>query len=172
MGTSASISLETQVFRTEWLVTFPAVLHSSQPSSKILRSCFFFFFFFREELDCTTPDLHAFIYGLLPGGKEPRVSSFLQNVGWRTLDTNERTVLVFGGAGFWIKSSAMAVSKPCFRSLFCFPHHDLLSSGRIIFYCNISPLKSPALISHLNPKCKDITHQTVRWRTSGSSSQN
>ena len=46
MGTSASISLETQVFRTEWLVTFPAVLHSSQPSSKILRSCFFFFFFF------------------------------------------------------------------------------------------------------------------------------
>ena len=56
-------------------------------------------------------------------------------------------VLVFGGVRFWIKSSAMAVSLPCFRSSFCFPHQDLLSSDRIIFYCNISPLKSPTLIS-------------------------
>ena len=51
---------------------------------KILRSCFF-----REELDCTTPDLQAFFCGLLPGRKAPRIFSFLQEDGWRTLDTNE-----------------------------------------------------------------------------------
>ena len=49
-----------------WL-NFQAVLHSSQPSSKILRSCFF-----REELDCTTPDLQAFFCGLLSGRQEER----------------------------------------------------------------------------------------------------
>ena len=62
--------------QNSWL-HFQAVLHSSQPSSKILRSCFF-----REELDCTTPDLQAFFCGLLSGRKAPRVSSFLQDDRW------------------------------------------------------------------------------------------
>ena len=52
--------------QNSWL-HFQAVLHSSQPSSKILQSCFF-----REELDCTTPDLQAFFCGLLSGRQEER----------------------------------------------------------------------------------------------------
>ena len=78
------INMKCRFFAQNGWLHFQAVLHSSQPSSKILRSCVF-----REELDCTTPDLQAFFCGLLPGRKTPRVSSFLQDEGWRTLDTNE-----------------------------------------------------------------------------------
>ena len=125
---------------------FQVVLHSSQPLSKILRSRFF-----REELGCTTLDLQAFFCGLLPGRKAPWVSSFLLRTMAGELKTQTPnwtcTMLVLGGVGFWIKSSAMAIFLSCFRSSFCFPHQDLLSSDRIIFYYYISPLKSPALNS-------------------------
>ena len=90
----------------------------------------------------------GFLLSFIARKKGARVSSFLQDDDWRTLDSHELdSARFFGGERFWIKRSGKGVSLPCFRSSFCFPHQDLLSSDRIIFSCNISPLKSPTLIS-------------------------
>ena len=130
-----------QVFRTEWLVTFPGspaffaafvkkfsdLVFSERSSNVPHRICRLSFVVYRQE--------------------ERRLGSlhFFRTMAGELKTQTNWTVLVFGGVGFWIKSSAMAISLSCFRSSFCFPHQDLLSSDRIIFYYYISPLKSPAL---------------------------
>ena len=73
-----------QVFRTEWLVTFPG---SPAFFAAFVKN--FPILFFPRGARLYHTGSAGLYCGLLPGRKTPRVSSFLQNDGWRTLDTNE-----------------------------------------------------------------------------------
>ena len=76
-----------QVFRTEWLVTFsgsPAFFAAFVKNSLIL-------FFPRGARLYHTGSAGFLLWFIVrkTGRKAPRVSSFLQDDGWRSLDTNE-----------------------------------------------------------------------------------
>ena len=76
-----------QVFRTEWLATFsgsPAFFAAFVKNSPIL-------FFPRGARLYHTGSAGFLLWFIVrnTGRKAPRVSSFLQDDGWRTLDTNE-----------------------------------------------------------------------------------
>ena len=80
-------ALKCRFFPQSGWLHFQAVLHSSQPLSEILRSCFFP----RGARLYHTGSAGFLLWFIVrkTGRKAPRVSSFLQDDGWRTLDTNE-----------------------------------------------------------------------------------
>ena len=85
-----------QVFRTEWLVTLsgsPAFFAALVKSSPIL-------FFPRGARLYHTGTAGFLLWFIVrkTGRKAPRVSSFLHDDGWRSLDTNGTSAAYFSGA--------------------------------------------------------------------------